>query len=93
MTKKDHAVIRKVCPPSGPGKRADYGVYHGENLVGMITWCRSTWKLWKVKRGSRIEDPCTMKHYTDHLDLITSFDLLKDAKIGPNESRLSWMAA
>lgn len=80
MTRKDHPAIRKVCPPSGPGKRADYGIYFSDNLVGMITYCNSSWKLWKVKRGSRIDDPCVIKHYTDHLDLIMRFNLLKDAR-------------
>jgi hypothetical protein len=80
MTRKDHPAIRKVCPPSGPGKRADYGIYFGDNLVGLITYCNSSWKLWKVKRGSRIDDPCAIKHYTDHLDLIMRFNLLKDAR-------------
>lgn len=81
MTRQEHhPVIRKVCPPTGPGKRADYGIYHEGDLVGMITWRASAWKLWKVKRGSRIEDPGTIKHYTDHLDPVMTFGLLKDAK-------------
>jgi len=80
MKRKDHPTVSKICPPSGPGKRADYGIYLNENLVGMIIWCRSSWKLWRVRRGSRIGDPCAIKHYTDHLELITTFDLLKDAK-------------
>ena len=80
MKKRQYPVVRKVCPPSGPGKRVDYGIYHGDDLVGLIIRCKSAWKILKVKRGARISDPCALKHYTDHFDLVVTFDFLRDAK-------------